>query len=357
MSVGTSHSHDAVPKRAWHLVLSPMQRWTVIMYSVGFVIAVGSWTATPGPTKSAPEQSKQPLTVPEQEQLAANTSRSANVPSSRPLDMQWTPDGFDPKLYDRPAPPSYSEMPGIYACGTRVRLCARQAKAHIEELLSVLASWRTQCASLGQNDSGRRIAAKQEYLELAIPALRRKRPTDDELIQLLAEIETHSTPWLKEGIEHLIAESDVARVVAIRDAIQSELQQLEVDRLVLESLLLETAEIQPGEYTIEESLNQRRTERETNRQAQLAKAEREAIAQFSAERQKAIDERIAKDAEAERQRLASERASAARNVPSPTNFIPGNGNQLRKPTFNNGQRRKPSYSKPPENWRQFFRDS
>jgi hypothetical protein len=109
------------------------------------------------------------------------------------------------------------------------------------------------------------------------------------------------------------------------------LRQLEVDRLVLDSLILETRDIDPGKYTIDERIEQLRVERENGRRTERVKAEQEAIAKRSAERQKAIDKQTAENAEAERQRVARERAHATRNVPQPPRFS-----------------RKPSFVKPPD---------
>jgi hypothetical protein len=296
MSTGTSQPENtAAPERTVHPAFkSPMLRQTLIAFSVAVAVACVAYFAL---SKRRAELAKQVTVQSEGQERPEGSSAAPAAPAQHQV----------PEPHIKPPPQDPKDVIGEFlrkeARATDLVTSAIETREIISKLQSGLQSFRQTYLPLKTNDAGRRIAAHNLYsLEMAVFALQRERPSDDLLASWRIEIDILAQPFEKPShiAEHFPSSYQRARVLEIQMSANKALKYLQSDVAMLDSLLKDTAEVKPYESTIEEIARQWQILRERVRFAELARAEQAAFAVQTANLRKTIEERAARDIEAER---------------------------------------------------------
>jgi hypothetical protein len=239
---------------------------------------------------------------------AAPASGGASRPKSQRLAIQ--PE-YVPEDWQAPDDTPGAEVALRQSRTTQAVLFAVQTRQVIQELRAAIDAWQKTYAPIVTTDAGRRIAASEPHLNLALTALHQEHTADDVIASWLIEIDQLAGP-LERG-EQLASSMHTHRIAEIRKIASTELGQLEAGRFVLDTLLKDTAENAPAAHTIEEVRQQRRVAREKIRFAELAKAEEAAFNKGTADLIQAIKERAVKETEIEVRKIVSgEQATSAK---------------------------------------------
>lgn len=313
MSTGISQpdSSGSPPVRPPHPAFaSPMLRHTLITFAIAVVLGcVAYWIISKG-RRDLEAKVQQSTNIPTGNN--GSPSNRDSVSASAPLSSR--PDSERLAIRRESSPEDWQaplDMPGAELAYRRSRttqalIVAAQTRNVIQDLRAASASWQKTHAPIVTSDAGRRIATSEPHLNLALSALQQNLTADDVIASWLIEIDQLAGP-LERG--ELLENSHTDRIDSIRKIASTELEQLQAGRLVLDSVLKETAEFEPGKYKIEEILKQRRLAREKVRCAELVKAEEEEFAKGTAALVQAIRERTAKEIEIERKKIANDASS------------------------------------------------
>lgn len=191
----------------------------------------------------------------------------------------------------------------------RVAVLATQLKAsqrRLERLKELQAGWQTRLLSITEGEAGKRIAASSPHLELTTAIIEKELPSADEVLQWQLQLEALAAP-----IEHA-AEDEEAQITIttehseLLDDLGKQLAQAVTDfeqpSLLLEAVLRETANVEPGELSLTEVIERRRAdaERET---AERIVAARQAAREEAEQEQAALLARLEQEQVAEETRI------------------------------------------------------
>lgn len=174
-----------------------------------------------------------------------------------------------------------SQRASLRARVTRVRSRALQVKGSLKELRAKLTAWQATYQPLFTNESGRRLAARSPDRELALRAIERTRPSDKELENWFEElailIEPLELAWQAKDPDAVVVEQHEAQIEMIGKSTGQALGNLDLDCVVVDSLLEGTKYLDPGDQTLAQAMNARKVELEKAFQEAMDRAVREAM--------------------------------------------------------------------------------
>ena len=134
-----------------------------------------------------------------------------------------------------------AELASSRARTTQVRARAIQASEQLKVLRGQLVKWNTTYVPLFENESGRRIASKGAFLNLALSTLQRDRPQLSDVDAWGQALDEYLQPLElafreKDGVTVVAAEQE-AGIDKIRSDVGRALSQIDADLLVLDTLL------------------------------------------------------------------------------------------------------------------------
>ena len=179
-----------------------------------------------------------------------------------------------------------AEMASSRARTTQVRARAIQASEYLKRLRGQLVKWNTAYVPLLENESGRRIASKGEFLTLALSTLQRERPQLSDVDAWGQALDEYLQPLElafkeKDGVAVVAAEQE-AGIDKIRSDVGRALSQVDADVLVLDTLLKDAEQLDPGQLTIRQVIDHRLVEQAKTLANELETARAAAVAEKTA---------------------------------------------------------------------------
>jgi hypothetical protein len=192
---------------------------------------------------------------------------------------------------------------------TQLVATGQHTQEGIDKLISERTRWLTQYKTLWSDDRGRRIAASEEHVGLALSVLSKQR-IDDTMItgwrSALAELVAPLEASLKNPESGVSLTPKInQQFLTIRQDASTEHQVLRDDMLILDRLIEETKDRQPARQTLTEVDNERKLA--TAKQKDAAERDRMARDEAAA---LASKEKLDEERRVEAARIASEKEAA-----------------------------------------------